>query len=62
MASSKVKQTWQPKDWQQQLQNIRVMRTKRDAPVDTVGASELPESSITSKVNSLMQNLLYSHL
>ncbi|KAM6424545.1 endonuclease III-like protein 1 [Liasis olivaceus] len=32
------KQKWEPANWEQQLANIREMRSKRDAPVDQMGA------------------------
>ena len=36
---------WEPPHWHQQLTNIRSMRDKRDAPVDTEGAKALSDAS-----------------
>ncbi|XP_062999163.1 endonuclease III-like protein 1 [Elgaria multicarinata webbii] len=34
------KQKWEPRNWEQQLANIREMRKTRDAPVDQMGAGK----------------------
>lgn len=36
---------WEPQNWQQQLANIRVMRSKKDAPMDQLGAQHCYEAS-----------------
>lgn len=36
---------WEPQDWQQQLVNIRAMRSKKDAPVDHLGVEHCYDSS-----------------
>ncbi|NXW04964.1 NTH protein, partial [Fregetta grallaria] len=36
---------WEPRDWQQQLERIREMRRKRDAPVDEMGVEKCYDSS-----------------
>ncbi|XP_012598990.2 endonuclease III-like protein 1 isoform X2 [Microcebus murinus] len=42
--------TWEPQDWQQQLVNIRTMRSKKDAPVDQLGAEHCYDASAPPKV------------
>ena len=37
---------WEPIKWREQLENIKLMRASRDAPVDTIGAAALPKSSL----------------
>ncbi|XP_017713860.1 PREDICTED: endonuclease III-like protein 1 isoform X2 [Rhinopithecus bieti] len=41
---------WEPQDWQQQLVNIRAMRSKKDAPVDHLGTEHCYDSSAPPKV------------
>lgn len=41
---------WEPQNWQQQLANIRIMRSKKDAPVDQLGAEQCYDASATPKV------------
>ena len=41
----------EPPKWRQQLDNIRKMREKRDAPVDHEGAKALGDSSASSEVS-----------
>ncbi|NXH14482.1 NTH protein, partial [Bucco capensis] len=41
---------WEPKDWQQQLENIREMRRSRDAPVDEMGVQKCFDSSAPPQV------------
>lgn len=41
---------WKPAKWEHQLDNIRLMRADRDAPVDRIGASKLAESTAPAKV------------
>ncbi len=41
---------WSPKQWRQQLENIKLMRASRDAPVDKIGASKLADPSTTPEV------------
>ncbi|XP_031514447.1 endonuclease III-like protein 1 isoform X6 [Papio anubis] len=40
---------WEPQDWQQQLVNIRAMRSKKDAPVDHLGVEHCYDSSAPPK-------------
>lgn len=42
--------TWEPQNWQQQLANIRIMRSKKDAPVDQLGAEHCYDASAPPKV------------
>uniref|UniRef100_A0A673TNL1 Endonuclease III-like protein 1 n=2 Tax=Suricata suricatta TaxID=37032 RepID=A0A673TNL1_SURSU len=42
--------SWEPRDWQQQLLNIRIMRSGKDAPVDWLGAEHCYDSSAPPKV------------
>ncbi|XP_006893938.1 PREDICTED: endonuclease III-like protein 1 [Elephantulus edwardii] len=41
---------WEPQDWQKQLENIRTMRSRKDAPVDRLGAEHCYDSSAPPKV------------
>lgn len=41
------------KDWREQLENIRRMRAKRDAPVDLMGCERLSDASAEPKVQRL---------
>ncbi|ELW67811.1 Endonuclease III-like protein 1 [Tupaia chinensis] len=41
---------WEPQNWQQQLANIRAMRSKKDAPVDQLGAEHCYDPSAPPKV------------
>ncbi|XP_068002580.1 endonuclease III-like protein 1 isoform X1 [Melanerpes formicivorus] len=41
---------WEPRNWQQQLENIREMRRSRDAPVDQMGVQKCFDSSAAPKV------------
>lgn len=43
---------WEPQNWQQQLANIRIMRSKKDAPVDQLGAEQCYDASAPPKVGS----------
>ncbi|XP_045237370.2 endonuclease III-like protein 1 isoform X5 [Macaca fascicularis] len=40
---------WEPQDWQQQLVNIRAMRSEKDAPVDHLGVEHCYDSSAPPK-------------
>ncbi|XP_036135451.1 endonuclease III-like protein 1 isoform X1 [Molossus molossus] len=42
--------SWEPQDWQQQLANIRTMRSEKDAPVDQLGAEHCYDPSAPPKV------------
>lgn len=42
--------SWEPQDWQQQLANIRSMRSGKDAPVDQLGAEHCYDPSAPPKV------------
>ncbi|XP_011375216.1 endonuclease III-like protein 1 isoform X6 [Pteropus vampyrus] len=41
--------SWEPQDWQQQLANIRTMRSGKDAPVDQLGAEHCYDPSAPPK-------------
>ncbi|XP_051024326.1 endonuclease III-like protein 1 [Acomys russatus] len=41
---------WEPQNWHQQLANIRIMRSKKDAPVDQLGAEHCYDASAPPKV------------
>lgn len=42
--------SWAPKNWREQYENIKKMREKSDAPVDTVGASKLADATALPEV------------
>ncbi|XP_039740901.1 endonuclease III-like protein 1 isoform X2 [Pteropus medius] len=42
--------SWEPQDWQQQLANIRTMRSGKDAPVDQLGVEHCYDPSAPPKV------------
>ncbi|XP_017895594.1 PREDICTED: endonuclease III-like protein 1 isoform X1 [Capra hircus] len=42
--------SWQPQDWRRQLDNIRTMRSGKDAPVDQLGAEHCFDPSASPKV------------
>ena len=46
--SKKIK--WEPTSWKQQLQNIKEMRLKKDAPVDVMGCDKLSDENATPEV------------
>ncbi|XP_062956907.1 endonuclease III-like protein 1 isoform X2 [Cynocephalus volans] len=41
---------WEPQDWQQQLANIRAMRSRKDAPVDQLGVEHCYDLHAPPKV------------
>ncbi|MBV98188.1 Endonuclease III-like protein 1, partial [Eschrichtius robustus] len=41
---------WEPQDWRRQLENIRTMRSGKDAPVDQLGAEHCYDLSAPPKV------------
>lgn len=41
---------WQPKNWKQMIENIREMRKKRSAPVDTMGCHKCSDENASEKV------------
>lgn len=41
---------WEPQNWQEQLANIRIMRSKKDAPVDQLGAEHCYDAGAPAKV------------
>nr|XP_045368769.1 endonuclease III-like protein 1 isoform X1 [Camelus bactrianus] len=49
---------WEPRDWQQQLENIRTMRSGKDAPVDQLGAEHCYDLSAPPKQVQRYQVLL----
>ncbi|XP_049989809.1 endonuclease III-like protein 1 isoform X1 [Alexandromys fortis] len=49
---------WEPQNWQQQLANIRIMRSKKDAPVDQLGAEHCYDASAPPKQVQRYQVLL----
>lgn len=42
---------WEPPLWQQQYENIRSMRSKRDAPVDKYGCFMNAQKDVASEVH-----------
>ncbi|XP_069427133.1 endonuclease III-like protein 1 isoform X8 [Ovis canadensis] len=50
--------SWQPQDWRQQLDNIRTMRSGKDAPVDQLGAEHCFDPSASPKQVQRYQVLL----
>ncbi|XP_051695487.1 endonuclease III-like protein 1 isoform X3 [Oryctolagus cuniculus] len=42
--------SWEPENWRQQLANVRVMRSGRDAPVDQLGVEHCYDASAPPKV------------
>ncbi|XP_054445171.1 endonuclease III-like protein 1 isoform X1 [Pteronotus mesoamericanus] len=42
--------SWEPQDWQQQLANIRTMRSGKDAPVDQLGVEHCYDPRVPPKV------------
>ncbi|XP_029413584.1 endonuclease III-like protein 1 isoform X3 [Nannospalax galili] len=49
---------WEPQNWQQQLANIRTMRSRKDAPVDLLGAEHCYDASAPPKQVQRYQVLL----
>ncbi|XP_054762382.2 endonuclease III-like protein 1 [Lytechinus pictus] len=45
-----MKVVWEPVMWKEQLENIREMRKNRDAPVDSMGAEKICDSSAAPEV------------
>lgn len=41
---------WEPKNWQQMIENIREMRKTRSAPVDTMGCHKCSDETASEKV------------
>lgn len=46
------KNEWEPVMWRAQLENLREMRKNKDAPVDSMGAEKICDSSAAPEVNS----------
>lgn len=44
---------WEPPLWKQQYENVRVMRSKRDAPVDKYGCFMNAEKEVSPEVLTL---------
>lgn len=42
---------WEPPDWREVLENIRVMRSARDAPVDHMGIQKCMDDDAPPEVN-----------
>ena len=47
-------QVWEPPLWQQQYDNIRNMRSKRDAPVDKYGCFMNAETDVSIEVRRIL--------
>jgi hypothetical protein len=45
------KSLWKPDNWETVLENIRLMRKNRDAPVDSMGAEKCADQDAPPKVN-----------
>lgn len=50
---------WEPALWQQQYENIRTMRSKRDAPVDKFGCFMNAEKEVLPEVLYTVHLILY---
>ncbi|XP_040297532.1 endonuclease III-like protein 1 [Bufo bufo] len=44
---------WEPKNWRKQLENIRQMRSGRDAPVDQMGAEKCFDQKAEPQVSDI---------
>ena len=45
---------WEPDEWRTHLENIRIMRQNRDAPVDLMGCDRLSDKNAEPKVPVLV--------
>ena len=45
------KSLWKPDNWETVLENVRLMRRNRDAPVDSMGAEKCADQDAPPKVN-----------
>lgn len=45
------RERWEPRDWRTQLSFIREMRSKRDAPVDQMGAEKCYDTEAPPEVS-----------
>lgn len=43
---------WEPKDWEKTLENLRIMRLDRSAPVDTMGCHKCSDKNADEKVKN----------
>lgn len=59
--TTKQETKWEPPHWREQLENIREMRRKKDAPVDMVGAAELAAKDLPPEVK-LYIYIYYIHV
>ena len=50
--SNESDKTWEPAHWREQLEQIKVMRSERNAPVDSMGAEVLADKDASPKVSS----------
>ena len=46
------KAKWEPKNWQEVLENIKTMRAAKDAPVDTMGCERTMEENVEPNVTN----------
>ena len=50
----KVEVVWEPDNWKTQFDNIRLMRAKKDAPVDTMGCERCTRDGYSEKVSKCL--------
>lgn len=48
---------WEPADWEKQLGHIRAMRSRRDAPVDNMGADKCYDADAPAHVGCVFTSL-----
>ena len=48
----KLEVQWEPKNWKEQFEHIRLMRKAKDAPVDTMGCERCTKDGYTEKVSA----------
>lgn len=57
------KQTkWEPEHWKQILENIKKMREKRSAPVDSLGASKCYDQTADEKVSTTISYQIFLNI
>lgn len=49
--TSPKQEKWMPKNWEKTLENLRIMRLDRSAPVDTMGCHKCSDANADDKVN-----------
>jgi len=51
---AKLEIQWEPANWKDQFENIRLMRKDKDAPVDTMGCERCTKEGYTEKVSVML--------